>query len=628
MKRTLSLVLVLLALCGCTSQTEPAAAPAQSPATAPIPTAEPEGLYDAGSKLEVHSNGAVRTYPLHRSDSLGIAHMGDDVLLFTGTNATTLIKYSGENLSISAVANLTCSIYPSDAAVQVSQSGVAYYDEKQNDLVFLNAQLEEVRRVDLPETICGTIALSTDCQTLYYCTADALRCIDLESGLDRLLKEMNFVEQIPTALHCGDTILVCSVQDAEGNWYELYISTETGQLLHETMGDVQLWTKDSFYFAVHQDGPYQELLIGDSEQGPTLLNPHTYGIAAYPVLDIGGAVLLSEDTEADTFQLDYYDLRSGKLTNILTLDSREPLYGFHAEASQQAVWFLRYDPEYHCDVLHRWDLTQAPLSGGASCFSARYTAEKPDYFGLAACRATADELSQKYGVQILLWTDATAFQPWDYTLVPEYQVPVIREELKKLETLLSMYPEDFLIKAAERTGCGRIQICLVRSILGNAPAEGALRDAIGLQYWDDNANAYVSLAVAREQLVQNACHEIFHIIESRVITDCKAYDDWNALNPAKFQYDNDYITNLSREDTQWTEGKDRAFIDTYSMSYPKEDRARIMEFAMMPGNEAFFESETMQLKLHKLCLGIRQAFGLKKSPESFLWEQYLKEPLN
>ena len=35
----------------------------------------------------------------------------------------------------------------------------------------------------------------------------------------------------------------------------------------------------------------------------------------------------------------------------------------------------------------------------------------------------------------------------------------------------------------------------------------------------------------------------------------------------------------------------------------------------------------MQKKLITLCKGIRDAFGLKKSPENFLWEQYLNTPL-
>ena len=59
------------------------------------------------------------------------------------------------------------------------------------------------------------------------------------------------------------------------------------------------------------------------------------------------------------------------------------------------------------------------------------------------------------------------------------------------------------------------------------------------------------------------------------------------------------------------------------MSYPKEDRARILEYAMTPGHSEYFRSPQMQAKLSQLCQGIREAYGLKKQKEAFLWEQYL-----
>lgn len=628
MKRIITLVLAaLLILCGCNTQPEPSAAPTDSPATDPVPTTEPIGIYDATSEIEASTDGALKAYPLSRTDSIGAVPMGDDLLLFSGVDSTTLTKLSGENLYTSAVASLSCYIYPSDTAVQVSDKGVTYYNERSNQLIFLDAQLKQVKQVSLPESISGTPVLSADRQQLYYCTADALRCMDLETGLDRLVKEMYFYGQCPTALLYDDTVISCAHEDDDGNYRQLFISTQTGELLNETFHDITIWTYGTSYFAQNMDGVYPELLIGDTEEGPTLLTPHTYGSTVFPVLEIGGTVLVTEDTAADNMQLDYYDLCSGKRTSMITISGQEPLWGLHADVETQTVWFLRYDPQYGCEVLYRWDPAKTKVSGGTSCLSSRYTFDNPDFAGLAACRETADALSEKHGVQILLWTDATAFQPWDYTLVPEYQVRVIQQELKELEQFLALYPEDFLKTAAEHTTSGRIQICLVRSILGNSSAEGTLSEVVGLQYWDDNKNAYLSLAAAQDQFLQNACHEIFHIIDSRVMTVSKAYDDWNTLNPKGFSYDNDYITNLSREDYQWTEGEDRAFIDIYSMSYPKEDRARIMEYAIMPGNEHCFKSETMQRKLRQLCLGIRDAFGLKKSAESFLWEQYLNEPL-
>lgn len=622
MKRLFPFLLALL-LCGCVSQPAPLLPPATEPApTAPAPIVS---IYDASSSLEHATAGAIRVYPLDRTDSTGIAPMGEDLLVFSGSENTSITRYSGEELRIVASVDIPCSIHLSNPAVTVNDNGLTYYDFYQNQLVYLNDELEEAKRTDLPDALRDVPALTADRTLLYYCTADALRCLDLETGLDRLVKELYFSLQTPTALHCGDTIISCLVEDTVGNRSQLFISTETGQLLYETFEDTSVHTKDSFYFCVHHDGIYPELLVGDSEQGPTLIRPHTYDSAIHAVIENKAAVLVTENTVCNTLQLDYYELQSGKRTASITIADTDAPFGF--TAAQDSIWFLRYDPQYDCEVLCQWDISRSSTGNEASCFSTRYSMEKPDYDGIAACRGIADRLSARYGVQILLWTDATAFQPWDYMLVPEHQVPVIRNELEELESFLSLFPEGFLQTAAAGTACGRIQICLVRYILGNTDAAESFDEVVGLQYWDDNANAYLCLSVSRNLLVQNACHELFHIIDSRVLTMCKAYDDWNRLNPEGFQYDNDYISNLSREDISWLEGPERAFIDRYSMSYPREDRARIMEYAMMEGNEDCFESETMQKKLRQLCIGIREAFDLKHFSGPLRWEQYLKDPI-
>lgn len=59
------------------------------------------------------------------------------------------------------------------------------------------------------------------------------------------------------------------------------------------------------------------------------------------------------------------------------------------------------------------------------------------------------------------------------------------------------------------------------------------------------------------------------------------------------------------------------------MTFPKEDRARIFENAMLPGNAELFASQTMQRKLRAVCESIRDAYGLRKWEETFPWEQYL-----
>ena len=625
MKWIAPVLVVCLVLCGCAPSVELTAAP--PPDTVPVIVTEPAGIYDPASAIEQLTQGAIKVYPLGPVVAAGMAPMGSGILLFSGAENTTLTRLGGENLHIAATAELNCKITPADPAVQISDSGITYFDPLRKELVFLDAQLKDVRRVPLPETICGSPALCADLQTVYYCTADALRCLDLETNLDRLVKEMHFEDQTAAALHCHDTVIACDAQTTDGTVCRLYISTETGLLLYEAREELQLQTHGTSYFAVRMDGIYPELLVGDSEQGPTLLTPPVYDCAVFPLLGSGAAVTVTMNPADGTTQLDYYDLHSGRRTAGISLHGLEPIRSVISSASPY-VWFTRYDPSCDCDVLCCWDTAKSAVSDSRHYFSARYSFDHPDWDGLVDCRLTAEELSRKYGVRILLWTDAILFQPPDYTLVPEYQVPVIRENLKELERFLSMFPAGFLQKAAERSESGQIRICLVRRILGNGNMDGTLKEAAGLQYWDRNANPYLCLAVRQENLFRNAWHEMSHIIDSRVLTVCRAYDSWNSLNPEGFQYNYAAVTDLPIEDRRWTVGPNRAFLDLYSMTYPREDRARIMEFAVEEGFAASFESEIMQKKLRTLCLGIRQAFDLQDSPEIFPWEQYLKTPLN
>ena len=617
-----SLVLaLLLLLCGCAAQREVATEPTSAP---PPAVTEPAGIYDAESRTEKSTFGAVKAYPLglHAESA---ASMGQQILLFSGVDTTTLTVYCGENLRPVASLTLDCKISADDGSVQVRSEGLTYYDRVRNELVFLDTRLKEYGRAALPENICGSPAVSADIQKIYYCTADSLRCTDLQTGLDRLVKEMRFPLQSAAALHCDDAVVACDIVDESGEICRLYVSAETGQLLYEDTDEVALQTHGASYFAAHKDGIYTEFLTGSSEHGPTLLTPLTYDPAPFPLLTQSGLVTVTE-TDVNAVQLDHYDLRSGKRTASVTFDEIGLIRSVFVIENTENIWFLGYSPAYDCDVLYCWDLSKSPADDGRNYLSARHSAQNPDLAALAACREIADNLSYTYGVQILLWTDATSYQPWDYTLIPEYQVPVIRQNLMELEQFLSMYPKGFLEKAAELTSSGRIQICLVRSIRGKA--EGTVSEAVGLQYWDHNRNSYLCLQVQPEGLSRNACHEMSHIIDSRVLTVCRAYDDWNKLNPAGFHYRGNQYASLPDGEQHLIAGDTRAFIDTYSMSYPKEDRARIMEFAMADDGQHYFESEIMQKKLHQICLGIREAFGLKNSSESFRWEQYLKAPLS
>jgi hypothetical protein len=206
-------------------------------------------------------------------------------------------------------------------------------------------------------------------------------------------------------------------------------------------------------------------------------------------------------------------------------------------------------------------------------------------------------------------------------LEAEHVPAAYRRDLAVLDKVLASYPGDMLKKIGKKSDNGKLTICLVRSVVeSNELGVEAQEEGV---FFRSGGNGYVLLTMG-DGMERGAYHELFHAIDSYVMTQCNAYDFWSDLNPAGFDYDYSYITNDQRDGAEYLEEENRAFIDTYSMSFPMEDRARVMEYAMMEGNEAYFQSKTMQAKLKLLCQGIRTAFKMEKYEEPLLWEQYLK----
>ncbi len=625
MKRLLTLILCLLLLCGCGAPADPGTEPAgDAPAVTEAAT-EPAGLYDAGSELESQTGGAVKAFPLNRADSLRLIPFGSDLLLLSGFQQTTLTKLSGENLHIAASITLDCLLSIEEPSLQASEKGITYYDYQKNELVFLDTGLNEVRRVDIPEEITGYPALSADRKHLYYFTADALRSIDLDSGIDRLVKQSAFDFQHVTALHCGDTVLECSVGDEAGRIRQLFLSTATGALLYESEEFLTLTTNGDLWFARAMDGIYEEKLTGTGSGEVRMLYAPDHEASAFPLLSQNAVATASIQSGQAT--LDIYDLSDGSRPYSITLPEGYFPGTLTADPIRNCIWMLLYDDTYSCDVLCRWDFENSPVNDDTVYLGDRRTAENPDEFGLESCAELARQLSDRHGVQVLIWQDAVVAEPGGYTLSSEYQVPVIRDALTTLDLALSNFPEGLLKEAASEMGDGVLRIALVRDILATTGANAGF-DPRGITFHSRTENPYVCIDISSEySMEQTLYHELFHIIESRIFSKSLALDDWEKLNPSGFSYDYSYLHYSERNDHTLLEGETRAFIDYYSMTFPKEDRARVMEYAMKEDAGDCFTSSIMQKKLRAICKGIREAYGLKDYEQPLLWEQYLAEPL-
>lgn len=607
MKRMLPLLLACLLLLGCgqgmpAEETDNVLPSASAPATDSFPPV---------TEIQEESQG-LQTYLLPLANAYSLKAWGSRLLLLSGDSTTTLTLLQTRDLAITASLTLDFYLDAHDPGLQLGMEHLSYYDPAAGQTVVLDETLKEISHIRAPEGLVGSPLLSSDRNTLYYCTATAIRSWNLETGIRRMVKALSYEYQALTGLHQNDSVVQCTIQNG-GQIQSLFVDVDNGRLQKQVDGQVSLTTQDGSFYASFPTGGVQSMVFAESAGTAQLLLSEDPGAQGQFLPQLRGAVFVSTLPEAET-TLTYCDLTSGARYEPAILGAaRVPLAITGLEGS---VYLLSYRPDYGRSAVTRWEISVLTANGTARI--SPYSTE-PDTAALAQCQQTARKIGDKYGLQVLVWKDATAVQPWDYDLEPEYQVGVIQRELELLDARLSQYPQAILTATASHFTS--LNLCLVRQLTGTAES-GSLERVNGLQFFDDGS-AYVVLAVGRYS-DHELYHELFHVMETHILSQSAAFDRWEEQNPSGFSYDYSYRTNAQRDSGVYLSKGNRAFIDTYSMSYPSEDRARIMEYAMLPGNASLFQEPILQAKLATLCKGIRDAYGLKKSTETYHWEQYLK----
>ena len=608
MKRVFLILLACLMLAGCGGNSAQPTEPRQD-AAAQMPT-EPAGSYIPNSELESATAGAVRVYQPNLGEITHIQPVGNDLLVFTGNRTTTVSRLTGENLFRVAEVKLDQYLSPQDPSLYIREDWFIYYEAATNELVYLDENLGEFKRLAMPEDLEGFPVLSDDRKQLYYCTTSGVRCMDMESGISRLIKEMTFQIQSVADILLEDSILEVCVSDGVGSTETLFLDARTGALMGGLPKEVFLTTGAEYFYAVDTEGLVDQMIFGKVGEKTIQLIPQNYLDSGVFLANVHAAVIFTRNG------LDYYDLATGRRTATLALRG---IQADNLTTSGNGNLYFR-----NGNTIFRWNLSATPTADEAVYTGTWYNRENPNVEGLEICEAYAAQIGQKHGIEILVGDGAAEYTTLNYNPVAEYQTAVIMDALMQLEKLLEAFPQGFFATAVEGFENGAITICLVRDLSGSY-ASGKLDSVDAIQFWDGD-HAYISLAMG-ESMEENFYHNLFHVLEARVLSDTIAYYRWDELNPRGFQYDNDYIANESRDGSAYLEEKSRAFIDTYSMSFETEDRATIMAYACMEGQENYFISYTMQKKLRTLCQGIREAYGLEDSTQVFLWEQYLEGKL-
>ena len=233
----------------------------------------------------------------------------------------------------------------------------------------------------------------------------------------------------------------------------------------------------------------------------------------------------------------------------------------------------------------------------------------------------AQSLSEKYGVKIFLGSLCETTFP-DFSAETVSDTETIEKAMITLETVLRSYPKNFFPQLLYDK-YHEFRIMLV----GHLTAD---KDQSGNSFYQGIAlhenNMHTIAVDITQDFKQVMYHEISHITDERLafVSDFKntSYSEnaWAALNPKDFAYSgSQYII------PDGNDGYNSYFVDSYARTLPTEDRARVMENAMI-GNNYYFDKENYphlreKLAFYSKC--IRECFDTAGWDEITQWEKPL-----
>ena len=597
MKRLVLILLLALLLTGCGTKTEifPQATEPTEEAT------EPVSLYIANSSVEQQTSGAVKVYVPEAGEYIGMATMAGKVVLVSDLSELTLID--GQTGSLGASLKVGETISCEDTDFTASDKGISYYRDDGRELVFLNTQLQQEAKVEIPEGISGHPSISHANQEIYYCKDKEVRALHLQTGISRMVKSQVCQSIELVASHLDGTMLACRVVDENGNMRMIYIDSATGQTLDDVNQLTDIQTSGSNYLVSRREGIVQQKIFGTLEGEAQV---YTADVPMTAAFQLGGGYRWYMDEGA--LVLDFYDFESGTHSaHTRMVGMGEPIA---VAADSQYIWILAKEGKTH--MLYRWDVTLSPTGNDQNYIEPLYTRSNPNTKGLQQCAQRAAQMTEKYGIHFHVGKDALTVNG-GYELEDEYLVSALNSTLDRIEALLTKFPVEFLQESLAK---GQMHISLVRSIAGKQNM---------VQFYE-NGDAYVLLQIS-DKIEENFLHGVGYIIDSHVLGNSRDYDEWKKLNPEDFDYDYNYYVYNTHADSEYLTDENRYFADAYAMTYPHEDRCRLFVHAMQDGQEDIFVSDAMQAKLKRMCQGIREAYGYERDGNTYVWEQYLNESL-
>lgn len=337
-------------------------------------------------------------------------------------------------------------------------------------------------------------------------------------------------------------------------------------------------------------------------------------------------LLMNKNAEYGLSSVSVYDMDGKCLSEAnLTVDAVQFITAPAFLEKDGGYYMIFTDLHTGEDFLAYWDLS-VPVQGDDLQFEAEGEQEIEGSVVSKELYDRAKNISEEYGINIKI-AELAITESNSYQLENVIDETTISSALDIVEVVFAAYPDGFLEQL--RYGSQKtVELHLAGTITTYDEEADSYTIVDGLANSIRSKNIMaVDITTESDTLSRTLYHEIMHLIDYRLSFDAGIREDavyseyvWRTLNPDDFQYVEDYV---ELPDGYYNDGYDDWFIDNYARTNSKEDRARIMEYAMIGNTNAFPVGSGRLNKLEYLSECIRDTFDTTGWPETTIWEEIL-----
>ena len=574
-------------------------------------------------------------------------------------------------MEVTASCDLPAGTYSYQGVSVNSQEQIEIWNGETHEFFVFDRNLNEQERISLGDINTSRVVLSDDRKYAYYIDyADGgIYCHQISDGTrmqifsDVHLREDDFGEILGLFMQDSCLAFYYSNGEEEGIVYEVRKIDSGASLYRNTAMIDDIETTDEGYVLRYYEDGISDIVFGNYEdempQVLALMNYSEYDMVNADIrsksvvscqmiegaegiyqelVDKRQADQLDGDEETVTLlTVNQYDLESGKRKHSMDF------YYVRNDGQYLSSCNTVYLKETDCMVCMLegsasrwlvWDLTKdSSKTGDETNYIYNWqNPDVPDEELMLRLKDRAEQIGRENGVEVYIGEEVTDCPQDIYGYEISTNAVRIAQMLNLLEKALKKYPDGMLEQLGKDSEWGS---CLHIYLAGGIfPLDETGIDAIGVQNTLDGITFLVLDINSIYDLENTIYHEIFHAIENFINYDEDAFFDemvWNDLNPDGFTYDFDYQLNEQSDNFDYTVERNQEnayFIDLYSKSFPNEDRARVMEYAMLDTTDIRHknvESPGVQAKLKYICGQIRKGFDTTGWPEKTVWEMAVTE---